>query len=107
MGGAFRFLCNLHQILERQVQADRIRALQSGMIDHRAVQHRRQLLGQAGHGPLHFHMHLAGAAGLTASDPSGGSIFMSVQQLGLMLEKQKAPMEKIVVDSAEKSPSEN
>ena len=49
----------------------------------------------------------AGAAGLTASDPSGGSIFMSVQQLGLKLEKQKAPMETIVVDSAEKNPSEN
>jgi uncharacterized protein (TIGR03435 family) len=48
-----------------------------------------------------------GAPGLAASDPSGGSIFMSVQQLGLRLEKQKAPMETIVVDSAEKNPTDN
>jgi uncharacterized protein (TIGR03435 family) len=48
-----------------------------------------------------------GAPGLAASDPSGGSIFMSVQQLGLRLEKQKAPIETIVVDSAEKNPTDN
>jgi uncharacterized protein (TIGR03435 family) len=48
-----------------------------------------------------------GPAGLAASDPTGGSIFMSVQQLGLKLEKQKAPIETIVVDSAEKNPTEN
>jgi len=45
--------------------------------------------------------------GITASDPSGGSIFMSVQQLGLRLEKVKAPMETIVVDSVEKNPTDN
>ncbi len=48
-----------------------------------------------------------GPAGLAASDPSGGSIFVSVQQLGLKLEKQKAPIATIVVDSMEKNPSEN
>ena len=48
-----------------------------------------------------------GPAGLAASDPSGGSIFVSVQQLGLKLEKQKAPIETIIVDSIEKNPSEN
>ena len=47
------------------------------------------------------------APGITASDPSGGSIFMSVQQLGLRLEKVKAPMETIVVDSVEKNPTDN
>jgi uncharacterized protein (TIGR03435 family) len=46
-------------------------------------------------------------AGNQASDPSGGSIFMSVQKLGLRLEKQKAPVETIVVDSVEKNPTEN
>jgi uncharacterized protein (TIGR03435 family) len=50
----------------------------------------------------------AGAApALAASDPSGGSIFISVQQLGLKLEKQKAPMETVIVDSASKDPTEN
>jgi len=48
-----------------------------------------------------------GAPGVGASDPSGGSIFLSVQQLGLRLEKQKAPIETVVVDSAEKNPTEN
>jgi uncharacterized protein (TIGR03435 family) len=48
-----------------------------------------------------------GGAGNQASDPSGGSIFMSVQKLGLRLEKQKAPVEAVVVDSVEKNPSEN
>lgn len=49
----------------------------------------------------------APAGVVAASDPSGGSIFISVQQLGLKLEKQKAPVETIVVDSAEKVPTEN
>jgi len=48
-----------------------------------------------------------GAPGLAASDPSGGTIFMSVQKLGLKLEKQKEPIETIIVESAEKNPSEN
>ncbi len=48
-----------------------------------------------------------GPDGLTASDPSGGAIFSSVQQLGLRLEKQKAPVETVVVDSVEKNPTEN
>ena len=48
-----------------------------------------------------------GAPGFAASDPSGGSIFMSVQQLGLKLEKQKAPVETVIVESASKDPTEN
>jgi uncharacterized protein (TIGR03435 family) len=42
-----------------------------------------------------------------AGDPSGSSIFASVQQLGLKLEPRKAPVEMIVVDHLEKAPSEN
>ena len=42
-----------------------------------------------------------------ASDPSGSSIFASVQQMGLKLETRKAPVEMLVVDHAEKSPTEN
>ncbi len=42
-----------------------------------------------------------------ASDPSGSSIFSSVQQLGLKLESRKAPVEVIVIDHLEKNPTEN
>jgi uncharacterized protein (TIGR03435 family) len=41
-----------------------------------------------------------------ASDP-GGSIFTSVQALGLKLEPRKTPMAMIVIDSVEKMPTEN
>jgi uncharacterized protein (TIGR03435 family) len=42
-----------------------------------------------------------------ASDPSGSSIFMSLQQMGLKLEARKAPIEQIVIDHVEKAPTEN
>lgn len=49
----------------------------------------------------------ATAAGV-ASDPDGGiSVFASVQKLGLALEHRKAPVEHLVVDHAEKAPTEN
>jgi uncharacterized protein (TIGR03435 family) len=50
----------------------------------------------------------AGKAPLEApSDPSGSSIFMSLQQMGLKLEARKAPLALIVVDHLEKAPTEN
>jgi uncharacterized protein (TIGR03435 family) len=42
-----------------------------------------------------------------AADPSGSSIFMSLQQMGLKLESRKAPMDVIVIDHLEKSPTDN
>lgn len=49
----------------------------------------------------------AGPAGM-APDPLGGvSIFSSVQKLGLALEHRKMPVEHLVVDRAEKVPTEN
>ena len=61
------------------------------------------LPGAGGGGP-----GAGGAAGApTASDPSGSSIFQTVQQLGLRLEPRKAPVETIVVDHLEKTPTEN
>ncbi len=42
-----------------------------------------------------------------ASDPSGASIVQAIQQLGLKLEARKAPVETIVVDRLEKTPTEN
>lgn len=48
-----------------------------------------------------------GAPADAASDPSGGSIFNAVQQLGLKLESRKDPIEIIVVDHVEKAPTGN
>ena len=42
-----------------------------------------------------------------ASDPGGGSVFASVQQLGLRLESKKLPAEFVVIDKVEKTPTEN
>jgi uncharacterized protein (TIGR03435 family) len=44
----------------------------------------------------------------TASEPGGGStVYSSVQALGLRLENRKAPIEQLIVDHAEKAPTEN
>lgn len=50
----------------------------------------------------------ANSPGALASDPGGGStIFASVKKLGLKLEPSKAPVEQLVVDHIEKTPTEN
>ncbi len=54
-----------------------------------------------GHGPD------AGPRGDLPNAPEGGSIFTSIQSYGLKLEPKKAPIEMIVIDSAEKNPTEN
>ena len=42
-----------------------------------------------------------------ASDPGGSTIFETIQQLGLKLDPRKSPVETIVVDHVEKTPTEN
>jgi uncharacterized protein (TIGR03435 family) len=50
----------------------------------------------------------AGRPADAASDPTaGGSIFTSIQALGLRLESRKAPVETLIVDQLEKTPTEN
>jgi uncharacterized protein (TIGR03435 family) len=49
----------------------------------------------------------AGRPADAASDPSGGSIFASIQALGLKLEPRKSSIESIVIDHVEKMPTEN
>jgi uncharacterized protein (TIGR03435 family) len=46
-------------------------------------------------------------APVNASDPAGGSLFASVEQLGLKLESRKQPYEFLVIDHLEKTPAEN
>jgi uncharacterized protein (TIGR03435 family) len=43
----------------------------------------------------------------TIADPSGSSVFSSVQAMGLKLEARKAPIETIFIDHVEKMPTEN
>ncbi len=50
---------------------------------------------------------LPGANAGEASTPGGGSAFAAVDKLGLKLEARKAPVDTIVVDHLEKSPTEN
>lgn len=43
-----------------------------------------------------------------ASDPTGGqTVFASVEKLGLKLDERKAPVEQLIIDHMEKSPTEN
>jgi len=66
-----------------------------------------QARAQAGGGPG------GGAAGgsgvAVASDPGGGGLTVSeaVEKLGLKLDSRKAPVEQLIVDHAEKTPTEN
>ena len=49
----------------------------------------------------------APGASPNASEPSGGTIFEAVQQLGLKLEPRKSPVETVVIEHLEKMPTEN
>jgi uncharacterized protein (TIGR03435 family) len=51
----------------------------------------------------------SGGGAAVASDPGGGgsTVSASVEKLGLKLESRKAPVEQVVVDSVEKTPTEN
>jgi len=51
--------------------------------------------------------HEGGTAPGGASDPSGSSIFSSLQKLGLKLEPRKLPLDTLVIDHIEKTPTEN
>jgi uncharacterized protein (TIGR03435 family) len=42
-----------------------------------------------------------------ASDPTGSDVYASVQKLGLKLEPRKAPIEQLIVDHVEKTPTDN
>jgi len=49
----------------------------------------------------------SGLSGIAPSDPSGSSILDAVQKLGLKLDPRKLPTEKIIIDSIEKTPTED
>jgi uncharacterized protein (TIGR03435 family) len=50
-----------------------------------------------------------GSSPSVASDPGGGgaTVYASVEKLGLKLESRKAMVEQLVVDHAEKTPTDN
>lgn len=43
----------------------------------------------------------------TAADPGSSSVFNAIQQYGLKLEPRKAPIEMLIIDHVEKTPTEN
>lgn len=49
----------------------------------------------------------AGAPGGGPADPAGTSVFQSIEKLGLKLESRKAPIEFLVIDRLEKTPTED
>lgn len=48
-----------------------------------------------------------GAPAAAPADPTGGSIFQIVQKLGLKLDPRKEPVDAIVIDHLEKTPTDN
>jgi uncharacterized protein (TIGR03435 family) len=75
-------------------------AIDLSMEDLKSVARSSGMMNAATAGPA------AGGAAVEAADPSS-SVFTSVKQLGLKLEPRKAPVEMIVVDHAERTPTEN
>lgn len=49
----------------------------------------------------------AGSPADLASEPAGGSIFQAVDKLGLKLDARKAPVETLIIEHVEKTPTEN
>jgi uncharacterized protein (TIGR03435 family) len=56
--------------------------------------------------PLGGRGNAAPGAAPVAADPSGGTLFQSIQQLGLKLEPRKSPIGRIVIDHLERAPVE-
>jgi len=42
-----------------------------------------------------------------ATDPGSSAVFTAIQQYGLKLEPRKAPIEMLIVDHVEKTPTDN
>jgi uncharacterized protein (TIGR03435 family) len=61
------------------------------------------MVGGTGSVPPKFHLESSGVA----SDPPGASIFASIQNLGLRPEARKLPLEILVIDHVEKTPTAN
>jgi uncharacterized protein (TIGR03435 family) len=74
-------------------------------VDDLQAMARSQGIAFAGAGPTPAQANSSAVP--TASDPSGGSVYASIEKLGLKLNKEKLPVDMIVVDHLEKVPTEN
>jgi len=71
-----------------------------------AAQRAQRQMAQLGLPPLPM-QQLPGVNPGEASTPGSGSVFTAVDKLGLKLDARKAPVEVIVIDHLEKTPTEN
>ncbi|MBV8728637.1 MAG: TIGR03435 family protein, partial [Acidobacteriia bacterium] len=63
--------------------------------------------GLSGEYEIELDFSLDTSPALTDTTPPLSDLFRAIQQLGLRLEPKRLPMDVIVVDSANKTPSEN
>ncbi len=56
---------------------------------------------------MNMGMQPGGGNSSAASDPAGSSIFKSIQAFGIKLEPRKLPLDLLVMDRIEKTPTAN
>ncbi len=100
--GPSKYFPNSTGLSARQVSMARFAELLSGKVD-------RPVLDETGlTGVFDIDLNWSRDSGATPEDTAGPSIFTAMQeQLGLKLEARKAPVEILVIDHAEKVPTEN
>jgi len=101
-------MANFSDILARWVDRPVIdKTGLNGAFDFTLELSMQDMAGMRGAMPMHGGGAGGPAAGPAPENAAGGSLFSSIQKLGLKLEAKRAPVDLLIVDSAEKAPTEN